>query len=347
MNDDEYQKEIAEGYKNRVGTFSIKDLEKALSQLGVKGVDTSKIELTEEGNMNAAFFDDNRVYKINKDQSSQTYLANKIISDEMVEKAAVVNVLEYDFFEKSNYEVLIMKRADGTLLQRDIFDISKDEQVTLFSQVLKVVNLCGGITFNEFGDICRPRSSYNTFTEYLLSGLEEHIATIKKQKLCANDDIKKVEHYFKTYVNVFDNERSVFVHNDLHMGNILHKGDKLTAILDFDGSVKAPQVVNLTSLLGFISYPEQFVEGTPFYKKYKGKNFLHLLPILKNDLSDLLEDDNLLRKLNLLFVAEGIMWIADNWSAQWNKEMIKGILKSEIPSSSGGLRESYYGKILS
>jgi 5-methylthioribose kinase len=157
---------------------------------------------------------------------------------------------------------------------------------------------------------------------------------------------KKSQKDIRSAWEVFNEDEASLVHNDLHMGNILHIGEELSAILDFDSAVKAPQVSILTSLLGFVHYPEQFVEGTPYFDEYKGKNFLHLLPTLKNELAEVFTDKKLLRKLNLLFISEGIMWIADNWSEEWNKEMISGIVRDELPDHNDELNNTYYGKVL-
>ncbi|MBI3630815.1 MAG: phosphotransferase [Candidatus Sungbacteria bacterium] len=169
---------------------------------------------------------------------------------------------------------------------------------------------------------------------------------IREQKLCEESDIAKVEKYFFEHVNVFDVEKSVFVHSDLHMGNILHDDNKLTAIIDFDHSLKAPPVRCLLSLLGFIDYPAQFVEGTKDFPKYKGKSFYHLLPVLKEELSDIFADPLLLNKLNILFIREAIDLIASNWSEGLNKLMMQMIVENELAENDPKFRNSYYGKIL-
>jgi hypothetical protein len=59
------------------------------------------------------------------------------------------------------------------------------------------------------------------------------------------------------------------------------KAGKLTALIDFDYSLKAPKIRALLSIIGFIDNPQQFVEGTKDFDRFKGKNFYHLLPILQ------------------------------------------------------------------
>ncbi len=160
------------------------------------------------------------------------------------------------------------------------------------------------------------------------------------------EDTTRIEEYFYKHVLIFDASESVFIHTDLHAGNMLHEDDKLTGLIDFDSSLKGPKAETLRSLLGFIDKPSQFVEGTPAFAKFRGKDFYHLLPTLREELPDIFSDPKLLRKLNIMGINSGIMWISQNWSADWNKEMIHNLVTKEIADSDEALKNSYYGKIL-
>jgi hypothetical protein len=149
------------------------------------------------------------------------------------------------------------------------------------------------------------------------------------------------------HIDIFDDEQSVFVHTDLHMGNILHDGRHLKAVIDFDSAQKAPKARTLISLLGLIDNPQQFVEGTDDFPKYKGKDFYNLLPILKSELSDVFADPLLIQKLNIIGLCEGLMWVAGDWSAGFNEQMIASMIREETPESEGELSLTYHGKILS
>ena len=39
------------------------------------------------------------------------------------------------------------------------------------------------------------------------------------------------------------------------------------------------------------------------------------------------------------------MWVSQNWSADWNAEMIKGIIENELPEEDLG--QTYHGKVFS
>ena len=342
---DEYQKEIAEQYKKRVAKFPISEVVKAVGLLGIT-IESQSTKEAVVGNVNATYLTPKLVVKMNQNRKEPQYLSNKVVSDRLSEKCPVVKVVAYDNFDKTDYEVLVMERAPGTLLLDNLPDLDSKVQENLFRQVLGAVKEMHGITFTDFGNVNGNRS-FSSYTEYLKTTFGENIKIIREQKLCEEIDIASVEKYFLERVGIFDTESPVFIHADLHMGNILHDGEKLTAVIDFDHSLKAPAARCLLSLLGLIADPSQFVEGTSDFPKYKGKTFYNLLPILKEELPEIFADPLLLKKLNIMGMREGIDVIAGNWSADFNKFMIENIVKTELAENDAELRNSYYGKILS
>lgn len=341
---EEYQKEIAEQYKKRVAVFPVDEVVNVCKSLGVS-IDADSVSQATAGNVNATYVTEHFVVKMNQDKKERTYYPNKVIFDALGTNARVVEVVVYDFFEKTPYEVLIMKRAPGTMLLDDIFELTNEEQEHLFRQVLSVVKKTLTIEFQDFGNVNSERS-FPTYTDYLSHTFTENIQQIREKQLCEEPDVAKVEKYFFEHLHVFDGENAVLVHTDLHMGNILHEGRKLTAVIDFDSSLKAAPSRVLLSLLGFIDLPQQFVESTPAFSQYKGKDFYHLFPALKEELAGIFVDPLLLRKLNVMGIREGIDWIAANWSTEWNKEMIAKLVHKETPDTEAELTRSYYGKIL-
>lgn len=346
VDSEEYQNEISQQYKERVSKFTREQVLEVLEMLYMPNLPAiDEIVEAGAGNVNATYITKDLVVKLNQKKGQPDYLANKIVSDRFGTQLPVVNVLAYDDFEKTPFEVLVMKRSKGAMLLDDIVEMSEQDREIIFQQVLDVINHLFEIKFSDFGWInLDGRESYPTYAEFLNKEFNEHISKIRAEKLCAPEDIDKIEAYFKKHISIFDSCESVFIHTDTHMGNILHEGTKLTALLDFDYSLKAPKVRALNSLLGFIDNPQQYVEGTKDFSKFKGKNFHHLLPILKLKFPEIFADSQLLRKLNLIGVKEGVMWVSQNWSADWNAEMIKGLIKNELPEND--FSQTYHGKIL-
>ena len=346
VDSEEYQNEISQQYKERVSKFTREQVLEVLETLNIQNLpDINEIVEAGAGNVNATYITKGLVIKLNQKKGHSDYLANKIVSDRLGAQSPVVHVLVHDNFEKTPFEVLVMERSKGTMLLDDIIEMSEQDREIIFQQVLDIINHLFEIKFSDFGWInLDGKESYSTYAEFLSKEFNDHISKIRAEKLCAPEDIDKIEAYFKKHISIFDSCESVFVHTDTHMGNILHEGTELTALLDFDYSLKAPKVRALNSLLGFIDNPQQYVEGTKDFPKFKGKNFHHLLPILKLKFPEIFADSRLLRKLNLIGVKEGVMWVSQNWSADWNAEMIKGLIKNELPEDD--FSQTYHGKIL-
>ncbi len=341
-----FQEEVKKQYKERVSKFSPEQVVDVLKALDIKDApELDEIIEAGAGNVNATYITPHLVIKLNQANDKPDYVANKLVSDRLGDELPVVHVLAYDYFEKTPFEVLIMKRSEGKMLMDDIFEMSEQEREVIFNQVLNVIDNLFDIKFNDFGAVnLDGKESYSTYSAYLTKEFDSYVAKIKAENLCKSEDIEMINQYFKKHIHIFDDCESVFVHTDVHMGNILHEETKLTALLDFDTSLKAPKVRVLNSLLGFIDNPQQYVEGTDDFAKFKGKNFLHLLPILKARFPEIFEDPQLLRKLNIIGLKEGVMWVSQNWSADWNAEMIKGLIENELPEND--FSNTYHGKIL-
>lgn len=347
VDSDKYQEEIRKQYQGRVSKFTHGQVLEVLNILNIPNLPViDDIIEAGAGNVHATYITPNLVVKMNQNNERPDYLSNKLISDRLGDRSPVVQVIAYDYFKKTPFEVLVMEKSKGEMFMEDICEMSEKSREIIFKQVLDVVSQLFEIKFKDFGRVnFGSRESYGSYSEFLIKEFDEHVAKIRAEKLCSLEDISRIETYFKKHIVIFDNSESVFTHTDLHMGNILHENNKLTAVLDFDSSLKAPKVRALISLIGFIDNPQQFVEGTKDFPKFKGKNFYHLLPLLKEKFPEIFADPELLRKLNLIGLKEGLMWVSQNWSADWNKEMIEGLIQNELPDND--LSQTYHGKALS
>ena len=178
---EEYQKEIAEQYKQKVLKFPVREVVKAVSLLGFV-IDPQSMEEAVVGNVNATYLTRDLVIKINQNRKEATYLSNKLISDKLSGKFPVVKVVAYDNFKKTGYEILVMERARGTLLLDDLFDMDTKGQESLFRQVLRVVREMFMISFKDFGSM-NSNFSYPTYEDYLKHTFTKNIRIIREQKL--------------------------------------------------------------------------------------------------------------------------------------------------------------------
>ncbi len=346
---DAYQKEIAEQYKRRNLQLSPSEVHTILSQLDFN-VDVQDVREAEAGNMNATFLTSQYAVKISADRNMVKYAANKIVSDALPE-AKVVRVLHHDIYNATDYEVLVMERSPGVMWLADMPTMSEEENRTLFTQVLDVASACRDIAFTKkFGWVTdiyadEEKNSFETFREQLEARLRAYLPKIRSQTELDIEAVERLATYVKEHLSVFDTDTASFVHRDLHMGNVLHENAELTAVIDFDSAVSAPSYMALVRLVGLIDDPTQFVKGTDSYSAYEGLKFEYLYPELKSAFARELEDRDLVLKLNLLGIIEGLMWISQNWSLEWSKEMIENLSSNEMPLDND-LSSTYFGEII-
>ncbi len=339
---EEYQRQIKEQYSSRVKKFAPVDVEKVLHTLGIE-VGKDDLKPITKGNMNATYVAPALVVKINEDKKTADYAAY-VVASSLADKHPIPKVLAYDHFDKTAYEVLVTTRLSGQTLIDTIFDLDQAAREKLFSQMLDVVDGLFTMRFDSVGHFRNPEEKFATYSEYLRHSLMQSADQIKRQKTWDASDIDKIVAYASKHLNVFDDEKEcTFVHTDLHMGNILHEGDKLTGLIDFDSAFRGPRVASLPMILGFVFNPQQYTEGSDYFPKYKGQQFLYFLPILKARWPAVFSDPQLLRKLNLLNIIENLGWVADNWSKEWNKQLIDMFFATEIDKD---LKVSYFGQRL-
>lgn len=350
---EEYQQAVRDEYAKRNPKIQVAEVPPLLAALGFPGMRAEDIERITSGNVNATFACRDLIVKIN-DQPEQCLYPNKVVSDLLADApdARVVRVLAYDWRQRTPYEVLVMRRADGELLLEHADSMPEAQLRSVFRETCRLVARLNRIEFDSFGRINEvgasgPNAAFATCPEFLLADFEANVAKIKSGRLADPDDMERIERYVREHVSVFSDERAVLVHEDAHFGNILFSGDRLTALIDWDSAKRGSPAQWLEMLLQMIDRPQCVVEGTPLFERYRGRQFYALLPDLKVELSDLFADRALLRKLNVLHIMELVFWVGDAWSAQFGEELVTDVLSHELAADAAALQNTYAARIIS
>ena len=346
---DAYQREIAEQYTQRTLQLAPVDVHQILQMLGIE-VSVDELSLAQFGNMNATYSAGPYVVKISNDDLAVKYSANKVVSEQLPHEK-VVRVVLHDVRERTDYEVLVMERAPGDVWLTQMPLMSEAQNVQLFKHVVQVARAAQNISVtNSFGwvtDILHdpPAHGFATYQAQLAARLDAYLPKIVAQEDLDQTAVEHTMRYVRENLDLFADEQPRFVHTDLHMGNVLQSAGELTAVIDWDSVQSAPAYRGLIPLVGLIDNPAQFVEGTPDYELYKGKKFEYLYPILKEAFATELADPYLARKMNVCGIIEGLMWVSEDWSREWNKEMITNLATQEVPDD-GDVSHTYWGRIL-
>lgn len=329
---EEYQKEAKEYYQRDLSEQQVdeSELQNALQKLGIQS-ETETLQKGSFGNVSCTFVLSDIVVKVSKEEERPRFLATKIISEfcdnNNLADLPIVHVIKYDLFQRTNLELLVMKRVPGRVWIETMLEMDEEERNTIFKQVLHTLGaLADSFKFDSYGSLNDSTERFSTYADCLTARFEQHITSIRTKQLCAEEDVSRVEKYFYKHISVFSDPRSdppVLVHDDIHMANIMHEGEKLTAIIDWDDAWRAPKVAMLHTIFGLIFNPQQFTEGTPLFTRYHNKSFRHLYPVLVEAFPDLFQDMRmLLAKMNLLAIESNIMWVSVDCGKEYSSGLV-------------------------
>lgn len=312
--------------------------------------DFSEVTVPSSGISNRVYLTPELAIKIRNrktpNDNSFQFLANKTVFDRFYPSLPVANVLAYDHFEKTDYEVLVMERVRGKNLMDDFIEMDSALQGELFGQILDMSNQISTLTFDHWGDI-RYGDKHKTFLDFLSNKISWYSQNILEQELCPMKDIILIKDYFMDKIEIFKNEKiSHFIHTDINNSNVLYDKNKISLMFDFDAAVKGPRVMMLPKIISSIDNMSGLEAGTPYYKMYRNKKFEHLYSILIDKFIDVFDDRDLIRKLNLMYISRELQLVAKKRYGRWNNVVIQNLIDCEIASDNKHLGRTYYGQIL-
>ena len=348
-----------------VARLGATDVPALLEPLGFADIDAGDVTRLSGGDVNATFrvgAARDLVVKVNPRRREQFFLPNVALAEQLAHESAgelVVRVLAYDYRVKTPHEVIVMRRAEGSTLLHDMLTMPSAEMEAVLRQVFRLMKRFEDIHFESFGffgdgvilgggDRCLRQ--YETCAEFILSGcVVPNLIELLTRGDCDADDYEQIERYVRQYAHVFDagDERPSFVDTDVHWANILHKGGRLSALLDFDFSVRGVRCQALPMLLEAIAHPELIApqsdsaEDSEFRVKLATVDLSWVVRVLREELPELFADPHLLRKLNLLHIKE-LLWMAVH--CPHGNELQQVLERELVPDELLG--DTHYAKIL-
>jgi aminoglycoside phosphotransferase (APT) family kinase protein len=115
---------------------------------------------------------------------------------------------------------------------------------------------CGDLTGGEL----RPAESWRS---YLGARLRRRLALVRALPGAPRTLLDAVEAFHRNESHALDEGAARLVHRDLHFGNALVEGDRITALLDFEAAVAAPPEYELDQLVRFLRWPQMFLTDMP------------------------------------------------------------------------------------
>ena len=154
---------------------------------------------------------------------------------------------------------LLMDRVSGKKLSEGWLGFSERQKERFLGQLVEQMRILHSVRFEKYSTQ-RPKE-FDTFLEAV--DWQTDFGSVSTETLTAETraNLALLTTFYEDNKNLLsDSDPPVFVHNDLHLENILYEGDDITGLIDFDFSRQAPKDYELWMFVSFFSNPAYFVE---------------------------------------------------------------------------------------
>jgi aminoglycoside phosphotransferase (APT) family kinase protein len=159
---------------------------------------------------------------------------------------------------------LICRRVPGETLARVWLRAGPRQREWLLEQLAALLRALHEEAFPACGDLSggelQPAASWS---DYLQARLRRRLAIVRALPGAPAALLDAVEAHARRSTTALEAGAARLVHRDLHFGNVLVEGDRITALLDFEAAVAAPPDYELDQLARFLRWPALFLTELP------------------------------------------------------------------------------------
>jgi aminoglycoside phosphotransferase (APT) family kinase protein len=193
------------------------------------------------------------------------FLTERRLYERLRGRAPVPEVLALDTSrEVAPFDWVVQRRLPGESLARLWLGAGERQRGWLLSQVAETMRAlhderfpaCGGFRAGEL----QPAFSW---AAYLDERFERRLQRLHTFPNADRVLLGAIDAFRRRHRGALDDGPIGLVHRDLHFGNLLAEGHRLTGLLDFEAAVAAPPDYELDQVARFLRFPVLFVEEEP------------------------------------------------------------------------------------
>src|SRR5262249_27847529 len=132
---------------------------------------------------------------------------------------------------------------------------------------------CGGF---EAGEL-RPSPSWQN---HLAERFERRLRIVGAFPNADRALLRAIEERWRRDAAALQAADAVLIHRDLHFGNVLIAGGRISGVLDFEAAVAGPRDYELDQIRRFLRYPQLFVEPS-LERGVRRETFEKVWPLLR------------------------------------------------------------------
>jgi len=136
----------------------------------------------------------------------------------------------------------------GQNIEKSWGSLSSVSRELLVTSAAKTLRELHASSYDFFGEISLkgPFGRFEKWSDYLESKMSYFKGTAKELCVFDREVFGKIEHYLDLIQPDLNSVKSPsLVHQDYHLGNILHQGDTITGVVDFEWAVSGDPLLDL------------------------------------------------------------------------------------------------------
>ncbi len=193
----------------------------------------------DRGWVNLCFFAGDVVVRFNaRDPHLAKFRREKIAYETLRERGLPVPavVVLDDDRDLVPFDVLITERLPGRNLEVDLPGLPTDQRETLIRASADILQQVHTVRFSGFGDLAEG-TPHSTWRSAYLGEIERHVSEAREACAFDPDELDRFRRFVDRNATALDDVKfASLVHSDFHPGNLLHDGQRITGLLDFEWS---------------------------------------------------------------------------------------------------------------
>lgn len=266
-----------------------------------------------------------RVRPAEKDGSA--FLTERRLYERLRGKLPVPEVVALDTSrEVEPFDWILLRRLPGEPLTRLWASAGDRQRGWLLAQVAEAMRAlhaerfpaCGGFRAGELF----PAASW---AEYLDERFERRLRRLHAFPHADRALLAAIDAFRRRHRGALHDRPPGLVHRDLHFGNLLAEGHRLTGLLDFEAAVAAPPDYELDQLLRFLRYPALFVAGDGSARPGPAR-FAGVWEGLRDAYPEIARTPHLATRLSLYALEYDLAALHDCYAGRWDAAAHRHVL---------------------
>jgi aminoglycoside phosphotransferase (APT) family kinase protein len=180
--------------------------------------------------------------------------------------------------------------------------------------------------------------AFPSWQNYFAVRFERRLGLVGAFPNADRDLLRAIESRWRRGAACLQGGDAMLVHRDLHFGNVLVDGERITGVLDFEASVAGPPDYELDQIRRFVRYPQLFVEPA-LEAPVSRESFAALRPLLQRHYPELFATPRLRERLALYSLEYDLAALRDCYAGRWGAEAHAHVLaRIAAALRAGGVR---------